>query len=160
MIKTMVTAEKIDLERISKWRPSPQHGAINVFVGAVRSRNLGREVLAVEYECFTPLCQKIFYEIAEEASLKWGTDSNILVIHRHGRLLVGEPSVAIVATTGHRDESYKMTRYIIEEIKRRAPVWKKEFYTDGETEWVRGHALCQHVKGDHYEHDGRHSCGR
>ena len=153
-IKVEVTQEEIDLRVISEWQPSQTHGATNMFVGQVRSNNLGKQVVAVEYDCYEELCKKVFFEIAREATSKWGLDSNILVIHRHGKLKVGEPSVAIIATTGHRDESYRITRYIIEEIKMRAPIWKKEFYTDGETEWVKGHALCQHRKVDHHHSDG------
>lgn len=159
-IETVVTTDKIDLVTISRWAPASHHGASNIFFGFVRSKNLGRDVTAVEYECFIPLCEKVFKEIAQEASEKWDNGSHILIVHRHGHLPVGETSVAIVATTGHRDESYRITRYIIEEIKQRAPIWKKEFYTDGETDWVRGHALCQHRKVDHHVHDGPSACGR
>lgn len=159
-VKTIVTDKEIDLDFVAKWNPSSEHGASNAFLGFVRNLNLGKSVVAVEYDCFKTLCEKIFNQIAEEAKQKWGKDSNILIIHRHGRLSVGEASVAIVVTTRHRDESYRASRYIIEEIKVRAPIWKKEFYIDGETEWVRGHALCQHRKVDHHEeHSGAHSCG-
>ena len=158
-VETIVTTESINLENVAHWGASSQHGAYNSFVGIVRNRNLGKDVVAVEYDCYIPLCKNVFAQIAQEAQSKWGTDANILVIHRHGKLNVGEASVAIAATTGHRDESYRITRYIIEEIKVRAPIWKKEFYTDGETDWVRGHALCQHRKVDHNEIHGNHSCG-
>lgn len=151
-VTILITSEKIDLNRVANWGPEPYQGASNTFVGFVRSRNLGRDVVAVEYDCYTTLCEKIFNDIATEAAKKWDPNSRILIIHRHGHLMVGEASVAIAATTGHRDESYKITRYIIEEIKERAPIWKKEFYTDGATDWVRGHALCQHRKIDHHGH--------
>jgi molybdopterin synthase catalytic subunit len=159
LIEVRVTLDPIDLGKVASWSPHSKHGAINSFVGIVRSSNLGREVVAMEYDCFIPLCEKTFTEIALEAQQKWANDANIFILHRHGRLAVGEASVAIVATTGHRDESYRITRYIIEEIKTRAPIWKKEHYKDGETEWVQGHALCQHRKVDHHEHSGGHSCG-
>ncbi len=158
-IAVQVTTAPIVLKDLHQFQASLQHGAINVFVGIVRNSNLGRVVTQMEYDCFIPLCEKTFLEIAQEAQKKWCEDANILVIHRHGCLSIGEASVAIVATTGHRDESYRITRYIIEEIKVRAPIWKKEYYQDGETDWVRGHALCQHRKVDHHEHGGSHSCG-
>ncbi|MGZ3773869.1 MAG: molybdenum cofactor biosynthesis protein MoaE [Pseudobdellovibrionaceae bacterium] len=158
-IQVQVTSDSIDLNKVIHWTPDSKHGAGNIFMGYVRSLNLGRDVIAVEYECYIPLCLKTFQKIAEEALEKWGDDTNIFIVHRHGRLNVGEASVAIAATTRHRDESYRVSRYIIEEIKTRAPIWKKEFYTDGETDWVRGHALCQHRKVDHHENSGNHSCG-
>lgn len=158
-IEVRVIECPIDLSEIARWAPESQHGALNSFIGFVRSVNLGRAVVAVEYDCFIPLCEKTFKTIALEAVQKWGEDTRLMIIHRHGRLSIGEASVAIVATTGHRDEAYRITRYVIEEIKMRAPIWKKEFYQDGETDWVRGHALCQHRKVDHHEHGGNSSCG-
>jgi molybdopterin synthase catalytic subunit len=144
---------------VLNFQANSSHGAINYFIGIVRNFNLGLNVVGMEYDCFVPLCEKTFLDIATEAQNKWDKDANILIIHRHGKLDIGEASVAIVATTRHRDESYQITRYIIEEIKVRAPIWKKEYYQDGETDWVRGHALCQHRKVNHHEYDGSHSCG-
>ncbi len=158
-INVKVTSELLLLNELFNFQPSVGHGATNTFVGIVRNLNLGRNVIKMEYDCFIPLCEKTFLDIATEAQKKWCNDANILIAHRHGKLNVGDASVAIIATTGHRDESYRITRYIIEEIKVRAPIWKKEFYQDGETDWVRGHALCQHRKVDHHENGGRHSCG-
>ncbi|HND86158.1 MAG TPA: molybdenum cofactor biosynthesis protein MoaE [Pseudobdellovibrionaceae bacterium] len=158
-----VTNDVIDLSQVALWEPDSSHGAGNIFVGYVRNLNLGRSVTAVEYDCFESLARKVFSEIAEEAQQKFGSDTSVYILHRHGRLAVGEISVAIFVTTKHRDESYRASRYVIEEIKTRAPIWKKEFYVDGETEWVRGHALCQHRKVDHHEvgekHHGSGSCG-
>jgi len=148
-IKTLVTPQPISLAEVTAWRPDSSHGAGSLFCGFVRDINLGKKVVAVEYDCFVPLAEKLFTEIAAEAAAKWGEDARILIVHRHGRLEIGEISVAIFVTTRHRDESYQASRYVIEEIKTRAPIWKKEFYENGETDWVRGHALCQHRKSDH-----------
>lgn len=158
-ISARITHEPISLDEISKWQRQDGHGAMNVFIGMVRDFNLGRKVVSVEYDCFISLCEKTLAEIANEAQAKWGLDNEILVIHRHGLLLVGEPSVLVVATSKHRDESYRITRFIIEEIKVRAAIWKKETYQDGASEWVRGHALCQHRKVDHLEISRDRSCG-
>lgn len=158
-ISVKITTEPLLLNELFSFQASLGHGAINTFIGIVRNSNLGRIVTKMEYDCYIPLCEKTFLDIAAEAQKKWCTDANILVVHRHGKLNVGDASVAIIATTGHRDESYRITRYIIEEIKVRAPIWKKEHYQDGETDWVRGHALCQHRKVNHHEYDGSHSCG-
>ena len=121
------------------------HGAQNFFFGAVRAINGGREVVAVEYDALIPLAEKVLREISAEAQEKWGSDLKISVRHRTGKLKVGEISVAIGVSSKHRDESYQASRYIIEQIKVRVPIWKKEYYINGETEWLKGHALCQHT---------------
>jgi molybdopterin synthase catalytic subunit len=144
MINVKVTNEPISIGQIAEWAPADSHGAGNLFVGMVRNINLGKKVVAVEYDSFAPLAETVFAEIAKEAKVQWGDDTKIWIRHAQGRLQVGEISVLIYVTTRHRDESYCASRYVIEEIKTRAPIWKKEFYQNGETEWVRGHALCQH----------------
>jgi molybdopterin synthase catalytic subunit len=119
------------------------HGAEILFLGVVRDINMGKTVTAVAYDAFGPLAEKTLTEIASEAKIKWGQDLQVVIHHRTGTLKVGEASLAIAVSSRHRDESYQASRYIIEEIKERAPIWKKEFYLDGETEWLKGHALCQ-----------------
>lgn len=120
------------------------HGAQAFFFGAVRSENMGKKVLGVAYEAAPLLALKTIEEIARECLVKWGSSLRIMVVHRTGKLLVGDLSIAIGVTSCHRDEAFQASRYIIEEIKVRAPIWKKEYYADGETEWLKGHALCQH----------------
>lgn len=159
-VKTFVTDQSIDLTLPSLKLYEDVHGAENIFIGRVRKWNLGREVRSVEYDCFVPLCEKSLLEIGQEALQKFEADAKILIVHRYGLLQVGEASVLVATSTRHRDEAYRITRYVIEEIKLRSPIWKKETYVDGESEWVRGHALCQHRKVDHHEHGGHCSGGR
>jgi molybdopterin synthase catalytic subunit len=154
-----VSIDPIDATQATRWEHHSIHGAANIFIGMVRSFNLGRQVKSIHYDCYIPLCERVMREIAEEAKAKWGPDIDIAAIHRHGLLMSGEASVLVMASSKHRDESYRVTRYIIEEIKTRAPIWKKETYVDGESEWVKGHALCQHRKVDHHETGGRYPCG-
>lgn len=123
---------------------SPGHGAKILFTGVVRNSNLGKKVLAVSYDAFIPMTEKVFLEICEEARARSGPDLDLLLVHRIGRLEVGEISIAIVASSPHRDEAYQASRFIIENVKHRAPIWKKEHYEDGETQWLEGHALCSH----------------
>jgi molybdopterin synthase catalytic subunit len=101
-------------------------------------------VEAVAYDAFQPLAEKVLGEISEEARLKYANDLKVVLQHRTGKLKVGEISLAIAVSSRHRDEAYEASRYIIEELKQRAPIWKKEYYTDGETDWLKGHALCGH----------------
>ncbi len=125
------------------------HGAQTFFLGVVRDHNFGKRVVAVSYDAFAPLAEKTLRDICLEARGKWGAGLRFAVVHRTGRLGVGEASVAVAVGSPHRAESYEASRYVIEELKVRVPIWKKEHYENGETEWLRGHALCR-----------GHSCGR
>lgn len=120
------------------------HGARILFFGVVRKENLGRQVISVAYDAFPPLAEATLTQICKEACTRWGEDLQFRLIHRTGTLKVGEISLAISVSSKHRDESYQASRYVIEELKKRAPVWKKEFYEDGESDWLKGHALCGH----------------
>ena len=85
-----------------------------------------------------------FETLAQEARQKWGEKLNVYIEHFKGRLDIGGISILIAVSSPHRDESFKACRFIIEEIKHRAPIWKQEHYLDGDSEWVQGHALCSH----------------
>ena len=111
-------------------------GALCSFVGAVRSTHQGRRVRYLEYEAFEPLAVKTFQQIAEEAAAEW-PGSVLGIVHRTGRLTVGEASVVIVAAAAHRAESFAVCRYAIERVKQIAPVWKHEFFDNGDA-WVEG----------------------
>lgn len=149
MIDVQILNRKFLLEEILKNSPSSSHGAQCIFSGMVRDHNQGKKVLGVSYDAFDPLTLKTFQTICEEAQLKWGKDLHIYLWHRKGRLAIGEISVAIVVSSRHRDESFRASRFIIEEIKHRSPIWKKEHYEDGDSQWLQGHALCSHEPNSH-----------
>ena len=111
-------------------------GALCTFLGVVRATHKQRRVKYLEYEAFVPLAVKSFERIAEEAAREWPT-AFLAIHHRIGRLDVGEASVAIVAATAHRSESFQVCRYAIERVKQVSPVWKHEFFEDGHA-WVEG----------------------
>jgi molybdopterin synthase catalytic subunit len=111
-------------------------GALCSFVGVVRATHQGRRVRYLEYEAFAPLAVKAFQQIAVEAAEEW-PGSVLGIVHRTGRLDVGEASVVIVAAAAHRAESFAVCRYAIERVKQIAPVWKHEFFEDGQA-WVEG----------------------
>jgi molybdopterin synthase catalytic subunit len=143
-ISVALTKEPIPIETCLENPEGGSHGAQVVFTGMVRALNLGKQVTGVSYDAFEPLAEKVLREIAEEAREKWDPAMNILIRHRTGRLGVGETSVLIVVQTPHRAEAYEASRYIIDELKVRAPIWKQEHYLEGDSQWLRGHALCQH----------------
>ena len=112
-------------------------GARSVFERTVRDTNDGHDVTKLEYECYESLAMKEGNKILGEAIEKFGL-IDAFCIHRIGTLEIGETAVIVVATSGHRDEAFKGCRYIIDEVKCRVPIWKKEHYQDGETEWLKG----------------------
>lgn len=114
----------------------PTAGAVAAFLGLVRGENLGRQVVRLEYESYEPLAVKAFERIASEAREHWSA-GRLALHHRLGALRVGEASVAIAAAAPHRAESFAACRYAIERVKQIAPIWKHEFFADGDT-WIEG----------------------
>lgn len=143
-VRCLVNDEVISPLALFEFAKDYGHGAQTFFFGAVRAENMGKKVVAVAYDAAPVLAENILHEIAGECLEKWGRGLRMMIVHRTGKLSVGDLSVGIGVTSKHRDEAYQASRYIIEEIKKRAPIWKKEYYADGETEWLKGHALCQH----------------
>jgi len=115
----------------------PEDGTALLFVGVVRNHAEGRAVTGMRYDAYEEMATQVLGAIAREASRALGTD-RVAVVHRVGELSVGETSVAIAVSSPHRAEAYAASRYVIEEIKKRLPVWKKEHYADGREAWVRG----------------------
>ena len=111
-------------------------GAVATFLGVVRSMHKGRRVRYLEYEAYEPLALQVFGRIADEARAQW-PDATLAIHHRIGRLEIGEVSVAIATATPHRAEAFHACRYAIERIKQVAPIWKHEFFEDGDA-WVEG----------------------
>jgi molybdopterin synthase catalytic subunit len=139
-----VSTEPLSIEKAVDFVHAPQNGAMDMFVGRVRNHNLGRNVTAVSYDAFDALACNVFRELCEEAIATFDQRLRCYIEHHKGKLEIGGISVVIAAGSPHRDESFKACRYMIEELKKRAPIWKQEHYVDGDSEWVQGHALCGH----------------
>jgi len=114
---------------------STEFGAISVFAGTVRDTNDGRSVTAIDYSAYTSMAEAELGNILAEAEDRFGAIA-IVVEHRVGPLTPGDVSVAIVAAHAHRAPALDCTRFVIEEIKKRVPIWKREHYSDGSREWV------------------------
>jgi molybdopterin synthase catalytic subunit len=140
-IMARVTKDPISPDSVAQALSRPDAGAQVIFSGVVRNRNDGRPVLAVTYDAHVPLAEKTLRDIAGEACARWGPALSVAVIHRAGTLPVGEVSVVIGIASPHRDEAYQASRYVIEQLKLRTPVWKQEHYADGDSEWLKGHPL-------------------
>jgi molybdopterin synthase catalytic subunit len=111
-------------------------GAVATFVGVVRATHQGRRVRYLNYEAFDALAEKVFDQIATEVRADW-PDAVVAIHHRTGRLEIGEASVVIAAASAHRAHAFQVCRYAIERVKQIAPVWKHEFFEDGDA-WVEG----------------------
>ena len=125
----------IDPLAIVRTVSSPANGAVLLFLGAVRQLNDGRGVTGIDYAAYEAMAQRELEAIVREASTRFAT-TDIAVQHRLGELGVEEVSVAIAVGHAHRDAAYAASRFVIEELKRRVPIWKREHYTDGTREWV------------------------
>ncbi|HEU0301933.1 MAG TPA: molybdenum cofactor biosynthesis protein MoaE [Longimicrobium sp.] len=134
---TRVTEQPIDPGGMLSGTVSQADGAALLFWGVVRNENDGRPVAHLEYSAYAQMAEREMLRIADEARERFGTGA-IHVVHRVGMLEIGEASVAIAVASPHRAEAYEASRYVIEQLKQRVPVWKREGYVDGKTEWVPG----------------------
>jgi molybdopterin synthase catalytic subunit len=110
-------------------------GAAVLFLGTVRDHSEGKKVLFLEYEAFEEMAEQMLGGLVREALEKWPLEE-IRLVHRLGRVNLGEIAVAIAVESAHRDEAYLASRFIIEGIKHKVPIWKKEYYADGTSEWT------------------------
>lgn len=136
-MRAWVSDEPLNAAALLDCVGSAGDGATVLFLGTVRAENGGRTVRGMRYDAYREMAERVLAEIAEEASLRTGS-LRIAVAHRIGELEVGEISVGIAISTPHRAEAYDGSRYIIEEIKKRLPVWKQEHYATGERTWLEG----------------------
>jgi molybdopterin synthase catalytic subunit len=136
-MRAWITRETIDPVRVLELVGSAEDGAVVLFLGTVRDHNEGRPVRGMGYEAYGAMAEKVLGRIAAEAAGLLGCD-RIAVVHRVGDLAIGDVSVAIAASSPHRAPSFDAARYVIEEIKKRLPVWKLEHYVEGGARWVEG----------------------
>ena len=129
-----LTEGAIDVPALEQLAES-RHGAVVTFVGRARDHSDdGRTVLELEYEAFADMAESVLREIVREAEERW--DAGVSVVHRVGVVPIGEAAVAIVTAAPHRGEAYEANRFVIEAIKERLPIWKRERFADG-SEWKR-----------------------
>lgn len=121
---------------------APHDGALALFVGVVRDTNAGRQVLHLEYDAYEEMAESELRAIEAEARRRWPI-SALRIVHRLGRMEIGEASVAVAAASPHRAEAFDACRYAIDTLKKTAPIWKREFYADGQV-WLEGPGQCGH----------------
>lgn len=131
-----VTEAPIAAADLGRQVACPTAGATVTFEGTVRNHHHGKPVDRLEYEAYGPMAEAVIRAIAEEALERWQLEG-VAVSHRFGALQIGDVSVAIAVSSAHRGEAFEAVRMIIDELKQRAPIWKKETGPDG-TFWIEG----------------------
>ena len=131
-----LSALPLDMAAMLQDAHHPGAGAVVLFSGEARDNSHGRTVNALEYEAHESMANKMIADILAEAKTKWGLKT-ALACHRTGRVAIGETAVVVITAAAHRGEAYEANRYIIDRIKSEAPIWKREFFADGTTEWGR-----------------------
>jgi molybdopterin synthase catalytic subunit len=129
-----LTESPLELGELLASVQSPERGAVACFLGTVRNHHGGRAVLRLEYSAYAPMVEAECARIVAEAESRWQVA--VALRHRIGRLEIGDAAVAVVAASAHRDEAFVSCRHVIEELKQRVPIWKREVYADGTEEWV------------------------
>ena len=136
MNKIVLQNEPIDISRVLSEVGTDSDGAVVSFVGRVRNFSNEKTVLHIEFEAYNEMARKEIKKAADDACEKWHLNS-CLVMHRFGRIEIGEACIIIAVSSPHRKEAFQAAQYIIDAIKKEVPIWKKEFYSDGSS-WING----------------------
>lgn len=131
---SFLSRDPVDLNALLAEVAAPERGGVASFLGLVRDHHEGRGVTRLAYSAYEPMAERVSAEIVAEAEARWPV--SVALRHRIGELAIGEAAVAVVAAGGHRDEAFAACRYVIEEVKRRVPIWKRESFVDGSEAWV------------------------
>ena len=134
--------EKIEVSKAEEFVSSSKFGASLIFKGTVRENNDNKKVTGITYDSHDAMVIKSFEEIYNEVDQKLKIkDKAVYIEHAKGYLRLGEISIIIAVACPHRAETYILSRYIIEEIKKRSPIWKKEHYENKDSEWLKGNPI-------------------
>ena len=133
-----VTADKLSADDVIARLADPANGAVVTFVGVVRDNTDGRKVLYLEYEAYPEMAEETLRQIGAEIQERWKSIRQVAIVHRVGRMGIGEASVVIALSAAHRPEMFDALHYAIDRLKDIVPIWKKEVWTDG-SEWRSEH---------------------
>ena len=137
-----IEKDKIKTSIAEAFIKSSSYGASIIFNGTVRNINKNKEVIGMTYDTHDELVIKSFEEIYDEVSEKLKIiDKAVFIEHIKGYVGLGETSIIVAVACKHRDQAYMLSRYIIEEIKKRSPIWKKEHYKNEQSEWLKGNPI-------------------
>jgi molybdopterin synthase catalytic subunit len=124
----------LDLTALIDTVTAPDRGGVVTFIGVVRDHHHGRRVAGLSYSAYEPMAESVCAAIKAEAERRWPVRAALA--HRLGDLEIGDAAVAIAVASAHRDDAFAACRYVIEEVKCRVPIWKRERFVDGTEEWV------------------------
>lgn len=130
-----LTPDPIDYDALTESVRSPQAGAVVLFLGTVREFTAGRQTVALDYEAYSAMAIRKMEELVEQARAQWPI-VHAAIVHRLGRMELGDVSVAVAVSTPHRHQAFDAGRFLIDQLKIVVPIWKKENWADGTTEWV------------------------
>ena len=134
--------KKLSIIEAENFISSHNYGASIFFTGTVRNQNDNKSVIGITYDSHDVLVTNSFQEIYNETEQKLNIrDKSVYIEHAKGYLNLGEISIIIAVACKHRDQAYVLSRYIIEEIKKRAPIWKKEHYQNNDSAWLKGNPI-------------------
>lgn len=142
----LITSQPIDATKILQSLHTPRSGAIDCFIGTVRNHAHGRRVKALEYSAYIEMGEKLMLQIEDEMRGKWILH-NVALVHRVGILQVGDIAVVTAVSSSHRKEAFEACRYAIDRIKADVPIWKKEFFEEGQA-WVVGQHDVDYTRGE------------
>jgi molybdopterin synthase catalytic subunit len=139
-----IVTEPIDIQEIFRSVESKEAGAVDIFIGTTRNNSSGKKVLFLEYEAFAEMALKEMEAIGDELRIRWNICA-ASIVHRIGRVDIGEASVIIAVSSAHRKEAFESCRFAIDTLKKTVPIWKKEYFEDGAA-WVDGGAAIGNVQ--------------
>ncbi|MBL7874350.1 MAG: molybdenum cofactor biosynthesis protein MoaE [Cyclobacteriaceae bacterium] len=132
-----ITDKPIDVQKLIEAASSAEAGAVNVFIGTVRNQTSAKKVVKLEYEAYEPMAIAEIHKIIQQAGEQWKL-TGYAVSHRVGTLYPEDAAVVIALSTAHRKESFEACQFVIDTLKQTVPIWKREFFEDGDT-WVSAH---------------------
>lgn len=143
MTRAAIVRERIDTRAVLESLKRPEDGAAIAFEGVVRNNTRGRRTLYLDYEAYEEMALRQMEELAAQALGKFQI-RDVAIVHRLGRLEIGETSVLIVVASAHRGPAYEASRWLIDTLKQTVPIWKKEYFVDGAV-WADGEAFPQEI---------------
>lgn len=132
-----ITEEPISLDEVSAMVTDPAYGAVTIFQGIVRNRTGARAVDHLEYEAYPEMAEEVMAQVAQEVHDRWPEIGKVAIVHRIGRLGVGEVALVAAVSAPHREPTYEALQFVVNKVKESVPIWKKEVWEDGEA-WVEG----------------------
>jgi molybdopterin synthase catalytic subunit len=139
-LKSGIVRVRIDPAKVLESVEDDSSGGTVLFIGTVRNKSNGKEVTGLEYETYRKMAESKLAQLNREVRRRWKVN-HVTMLHREGRLKVGDVSVAVAVSSPHRAEAFEAARFAIDRIKTSVPIWKREAFSDGKRRWVEGSVI-------------------